>query len=458
MINQEKLKRLCSNENNYRDTLKWQMREMLARKVSSVIWGDGYIFQTEDKAIEEKFRKFEKMNKFLNILSFVERYLSMYGRCIITINKTKTGEVMLNIPNPFYFNQVGKVFVNPQIAVIWQKYKVDTKSYVVKTTYDCEKVVNEVYENNENVVRVFDKEADILKEFQLEKVWYHNLGFVPVVEFTNISFFQFEFNNLEYNMLADWVPATQFEDAAYITLQNYNKEAINCHSRILISNASQELIDKVSRLKNKYIEFDIDLDDFILETDMGGEFKPQPGTADLTKYTQALDHIMDFYVKFAGGSRFSEGGGAQKTVAETSTIRSQLVESINNKIILRKEQVSDLLKKVFCAYGLIKDYWDDKEYFDFTVNGNIVKDETQFIDNQIKLVETGAQTMVQLIQKVFNVSLNKAEELFNETKKFNEENNIVPSMSAIDFKEEEDYTGFNKTTGEHISADKQGVL
>lgn len=455
MINEYKLKSLCSCENNYRDQLKWQMRDMLARKVSSTIWGQGYVFQSDNDKIEKTFKRFEKMNRFLNLLSFAERYLSLYGRCVITINKTKTGDIMLNMPNPFYFTGLGKVFVQPQIAVVWQRYNIDTRTYVVKTTYDCEKVVNELYTSDNNeTVRVFDKEAQILKELQIEKVWYHNLGFVPVVEFTNISFYQFQYNNLEYSMLADWVPATQFEDAAYITLQNYNKEAINCHSRILISNASQELIDKVSRLKNRYSEYDIDIDDFLLETDMGGEFKPQPGNGDLTKYTQALDHIMDFYVKFAGSSRFSEGGGAQKTVAETSTVRSAMIETVNSKMILRKEQISDLIKKVLCAYGEIKDYWDSEEYFEFNINGNIVRDETTFIDNQLKLVECGAQSITQLIQKVFNVSQRQAEQMFEETKKFNDENDI---MTSFNIQEQEQESNFNQTTGEHNDPAKQGV-
>lgn len=453
MVNEKKLKSLCECEENRKDTFKWQMREALARKMSSTIWGQGYILESDNEELLSKFTHFEKINKFKAMLPFIEKYLSLYGRCVVTMNKTKSGEIMLNIPNPFYFTGVGKVFVQPQLAVVWQRFIVDNRTYIVKTTYDCHKAVNDLYTMEHNqTIRVFDKEAQILQELQLDKVWNHNLGFVPVVEFVNLPFFQFVFNNLEFSSLADWYPATMFEDLSYTVLENLKKELIYCHSRIIISNASQELMDTIARVKNKNSE--VDLDDFIIETDIGGEFKPQPGNGDFTKYTATLDHLMDFYFKFAGNSRFSEGGGAQKTVAETATVRSSMIESITSKIMLRQEQCIDLIRKVLCAYGVISDYWNNEEEFKFTILGNITRDESSFIDNQIKLVETGAQSVVGMIQKVFNVSKTQAEATFEEVKAFNEENGFNTSMSPMEH--EEGNEDFNSETGQHKAPDKNG--
>ena len=455
MVNEEKLKTLCSCENKAEDSFKWSIREMFARKMSSTIWGQGYIFQSNNKNIEKKFKKFEKMNRLLNLLSYAERYLSLYGRAIITINKTKTGDIMLNMPNPFFFNGVGKVFVQPQLAVVWQRYKIDTYLYVVKTTYDCEKVVNELYTQDAEGknTRVFDKEAEILKSLEIEPTWYHHLGFVPVVELTNISFYQFNFNNLEFASLADWYPSAFLEPILYTTFKNLQKELKFCHSRLLIENADQRTMET---LRQK-MAIDIEDNDFIVETEVGANYKPQPGNGDFTKYTQTLDHLMDFYFKFAGGSRFSEGGGAQKTVAETSTVRSAMIESVNNKLVLRNEQISDLLKKVLCALDCISDYWDSEEYFTFKVNGNILRDNTTFIDNIIKQIENGLMSVEEGIQEIRQISKEQASEIFENIKTFNEENNIMNSMMMSEETFNNEESNFNQTTGEHKDPAKQGI-
>lgn len=122
--------------------------------------------------------------------------------------------------------------------------------------------------------------------------------------------------------------------------------------------------------------------------------------------------------------------------------------------MLRQEQCIDLIRKVLCAYGVISDYWNNEEEFKFTILGNITRDESSFIDNQIKLVETGAQSVVGMIQKVFNVSKTQAEATFEEVKAFNEENGFNTSMSPMEH--EEGNEDFNSETGQHKAPDKNG--
>ena len=62
------------------------------------------------------------------------------------------------------------------------------------------------------------------------------------------------------------------------------------------------------------------------------------GTGDFTHYTKSLNDLIDVYFKFCGLSKFSEGGGAQKTQSETASIRSNLVETTQSKIVLREKQ------------------------------------------------------------------------------------------------------------------------
>lgn len=449
MIDNKELCRLAQTK----DSFRWSLRESIARKMSSTIWGQGYIFQSEEQDIEKKFKKFAKMNTFPNLCGYIERRVSQYGRCIITINKTIGGDIMLNVPSPFYFAGLGKAFVQPQLAVIYQRFTIDQRNFIVKTTYDTKKVLNELYTiSNGKEVRVFDAEAQVLKELQIERLWEHNLGFVPVVEITNLPFYQFQWNNDEFIKITDWFPAIIFEDLMISTIQNFKKEMWMCHSRIVVDSADQKVIQQITALAKK--DDNIDIGDWIFETGTGSEFKPVPGNGDFTKYTSALDQLMDFYFKFCGGSRFSEGGGAQKTVAETASTRSSMIESVTSKILLRQEQLTDLLRKVLCALS-DKDYWGEEEFFTFKINGNIMKDETTFIDNIQKKISMGLMSAVDAIQEIFNISKQEAEEKFEEVKAFNEEygldfESILGNMGGS--KEEKN---MNKL-GEHKDSVKKG--
>lgn len=86
---------------------------------------------------------------------------------------------------------MGKSFITPQLAVIYQRVTVSQDNFIIKSEYTPKFIKHEIYaERNQKYVRVFDKEAEILKEFRLEPYYRHDFGFVPIVEFTNIPYYQ----------------------------------------------------------------------------------------------------------------------------------------------------------------------------------------------------------------------------------------------------------------------------
>ena len=438
----------CIDRKSNLNMFRWFLREALARKASSNIWGQGFSFYSQNKQAEKVFKEFDYDNKLLNLFSFVEKYCSLYGRAIITINKTEGGKLMLQLNNPFYFTGVGKVFATPQLAVVYHRVQLDNQSYVVKSTYTTKDVKNEVYAPDNYKMLIFDKEAEVLKELKLKKYWKHNLGFVPVVEITNLPFYQQEFNNWNYVTVTDWYPAFGWERTLYIAKKNFEKELTLNHSRLVFENADQGLINTMRT--EEYEDTGLDIGDYFITTENGATTKVQPSNADFAKFTQAINSILDFYFKFAGISKFSEGGGAQKTVAETSTIRSQLIESINQKINLRTHQMSHLIMLVLKASGI-----KDPQDFIFKINGNILKDETTYIDNIIKKIQAGLISPIDAIQDLFNVNQTEAQAQWDRVKAFNEANDIMLGFEGLINEGEQDEKINN--LGEHPQdPDKQG--
>lgn len=436
------------------ETFAWRLREQLAKRWSSLIWGGGFTFESENETIEKQFSKFAKMNQLESQLSFVERYLSMYGRAIVILNKTKTGDVVMNIANPNYFNGVGRVVITPQVAVIWQNYQLGNQNFIVKTKMTINETINEVYGGENDKVQIMEQEGEILEELQLEKKVVHNLGFIPIVEMVNIPFHPFWSNQWDFVKLTDWYCGYSYEFSLYKLLENLVIETKYNHSRAYIENASQQLIEQIKRAQLND-EDGIDLADTFIETESGAKVNIQTGQGDFTKYTNAYNDLMDLYWKSSGMSRFSEGGGAQKTVAETASVRSQMIESVNQRISFRTSQVNELISKVLAMYGLI-DYWDTKNDFSFSINGNVLQDETTFIDNQIKLFQQNCSSPIQLIQKLYKCNQKEAQEMFDKVKDFNESNNVNLGLGDFMMENESD-SNFNKNTGEHKQADKEGT-
>lgn len=404
--------------------IAYSMRDFLAKKNANAVLGSGFTFECDDEKLTNTFHQFVKKNRFEPLSKYIERELSLHGRVIVVINKNKDGEIKLNVANPFFYSAIGKVFVTEDLAVIWQRVVLDTGTFYIKSIYDKEKVVNEIYDER-NQILVFDQVRD-LKGLGVMPIWHHNLGFVPVVELTNYPIFEFQnimFSPEMFYQVADWYPASFFEQSFYELWKNLNKEAAYCHSRIAIESANQMLIDKINNSTKFSGQTDTDIiGDYIIETEVGGKATAIAGVGDFTKYTAAMNDVMDFYFKFACSSRFSEGGGAQKTSAEANSSNNSQQETLEAKIKHREFEYNLLFAKVFAALGLIE-YEPEGEYdFVLRIRGNVQREESVYLDYILKQVQGKTMTLPEAIAALRGVSIQKADKIFENIKKFNEEN------------------------------------
>lgn len=454
MVSNETLKEMINPTLGTKDLIQMRLnlRDTIARRWAQNIWGSGYVFQHADKQINEVFNEFAIKNKLLTQMTYIERMLSSYGRVLVTLNETETGDIMLNVAPPYYLANVARTFCTPTLAVVYQTFNHDQNAYVIKSTYTLQRVTHEIFTNNEetNEIELLGDSGKILKELKIKSSYPNKLGFIPVVEFTNIAFTPISWDIWVFVQLADWYNAYRFEENIYDILYNFKKELYLNHTRIAGTSGSQSFYQKFNEALSQGNNFA----DFFISTDNGDSVKIMNGTGDFTHYTKSLNDLIDVYFKFCGLSKFSEGGGAQKTQSETASIRSNLVETTQSKIVLREKQWGELIYKVL-KWKLGKDVFD----FEFSIPGNILKDETQEIDNKIKLIQEGAMSTIDLIQYVFKISKQEAQEKFKEIQEFNKENQddftILGGGDEMDEQQAQE-GNFNHTTGEHKNAKFRG--
>ena len=452
LLNQVDLQNECDGKTDKAPTKKAiminRMRNYLAKRNSTVIWGNGFTFNSNNEELEKWFNKFSRDRKLIELFFWAEELLSKYGRSVITINKTKDDQLKLIVTDNMYLNAIGKSFYTEEVAVIWQRVYFDNAHFFVKSVFTTKDVKNTVYDQDEKLI-VFDKSVKILEANQMVPHWNHNLGFVPVVEIGNYPNLSPYSQYIDWNEVTDWWNAVLFENLYYQAYLDFKKELVLCHTRIGLENPPQQIYQSLEQTLIKDMELDADereytLSNIVFDTGVGGKATIIPGTGDFTRYVSAMNEIMDFYCKFANSARFSEGNKAQKSTQEVKTTRSAQVEAINTKVLFREKKYSELIAKILACYDKANYFeeWD----FVFKINVNIQKEETLFLDNIIKQVNMGTMSMVEAISKLRNISLSEAEKIFESIKTFNEENDILTNTSAMNM--EDDSGPYDNAGGE----------
>lgn len=407
-----------NNPNFSKYLLQSNLRQKVAREMSYVVWGNGINFMSLDKELVKTYQEFKVDNNLFEMLAWNEFLLSLSGRTIVCLNKTKTDNYMLTIPNIYFAKGVSKSFVKPQAAVIYQRFTYDDRLYIVRSEYTTTYCKNDLYTMNDDKVITLGMTSDIYEKLQVVPYWEHNLGFVPVVEFTNLPAPFAFWQNTDYVELSDWIYGVQYEDAIYETLINLRRELELCHSRAFVGDADQNTINTL----NKKIQSNSETIDYLGTYVMNAGFNNQvtvvPGVGDFTKYTKTLNDLLDIYFKSCGSARFSEGGGAQKTYADTSSQYKNRNEFTTYKTNLRLEKLNELLFKFFRCCG-----FDETKSSNFILkmNNNIDKNDTNYIENKMVLIQNSIISPIDWIQDYYECSEQQAKEIFEKNKKINQE-------------------------------------
>lgn len=415
------------------------MRNYLARRNATIIWGNGCLLETNDEKLQKFWNKYYRKNRLNELFFWNEEVVSKNGRSMLHLMKTKNGEWKIMVADPWFMSFTAKSFYTEELAVIWSRPYQDMSTMYMKTIY-TKTYMETQYVNEKGELISWDQTVKLDKESMIEPGRiYHNLGFVPVVEIQN-----YPNKNLYYTFprtleLTDWYNAISFESLAYQAYKDFKKELKLNHSRVFIEGISQNAAQKIAR--DAYDLDDLNrkenvLGDYVININNGSKVTVTPGVGDFSIYSNALNSILDFYCKFANSSRFSEGDSVQKSSQEMKTTRSAQVESIIAKISLREERYSELLAKLFAANKLME--YDQEELpFVLKINGNLQKEETVFLDNVTKQVNLGTMSLKEAISKLRNIPLSQAQKIFEEIQEFNEENELVTSLQGVELDEEQ---------------------
>ena len=452
------------------------LQNLVARHATRLLWGQGFkLSSTTNNKIDKFLKKFIKSTRFQFLMETNEKLLSgygfsqglPYGRTVITIDKSESGEIKLSIADPRFVNKVGMVFIQEELAVIWKKINLDDKMYWLRQVYDTEKVVSSLFDNPNNgdtppnndstdysqELNIWGYNRKVSPENRIREVWYHNMGICPIVQFFNLP--DMSFINYYIGDNADnRVQGNALQKTLNNIIKQYNKALIINKAR-LIGHFPPEVINNITKNWAKDTNFAFN-DMFFNTTALNGmgeaDIQILQPKLQLTEYLEQIRKTTELYFNYSGYSFDANTDKSDLTATGSIMGRELDIITTNAKRNWRQSEVERLITKVLIAAGLIsKDDTEDK--FSFEININLLINTLTQAQTSQMLLEKGITSRVREIAKIHNISLEDAQVMKKEIDKEQEEDakkqaKAIASAAPVETK------NIVQTSGENIAPNR----
>lgn len=428
-ITKRRVRQAVKQPNVYepKQELSINLHQDISDHALELLWGQGYIAKYENNENGDKrLRNLLKYNRTEELFPHLEKLLSLYGNIYITIDMID-GKPTLTIADPSLNSRnisevpstdggiygMGRAYVTDTVAVLWKRITSGTINFPVKEVWTKNKVERYFFgENNKQVTMAFVNER-LPEEMQVEQVWEHNLGFIPVQWHKNIP----TFGGLSY---PDGYKGAALQSIIDKTLCELWHETETNRTRI-IGNLDESTYNQLK--KNGQLD-EINKNDFLVNV----TFKNSTGSAEnslipimgdpkFEKYWLSINAAKDEFYKLAGYSPLGDGN-TEKTATENLLMKTGDYQTTKKKRNQRLIEINELLWKVIkvdIKYGFGNVYGNEDDIdtnITFEIMENKVMDSLQEVNNLKTLVENDFMSKVEAISQIRGVSIQEAQEIY----------------------------------------------
>lgn len=412
------------NKVNYQTlgNMNIDFKEVLARKAARILWGEGFnLYSESNKELNTFLNIFKEESKAYNIFYAMEKILSKYGRAILTIDKTKGNKFFLTIINPNMTSKIGRVFVSEVSAVLWKKIWHNDKMYWIKEEWDTMKVSRQVFTEDQNTeMTVMGFNASVPKDLQVEEVWHHNIGVLPVIEFANLPDYNFDLFYQGWN--PDDKAASELIHSINHTINQFNKELVLNRTRIFGSLSPEKLMILKT---NANQDTGWILNDLVVQTELRGKdgsnlpISILQGDPKLNVYITAIQEMTEMYFNLSG----YEWAGGETATADTATgamlSKGRDIETNKEKRAQRTRDIIRLIDRLAVAggfYSNVNELQQDRPYV-FEIRENIVIDTLKQVEITEKQLNNGLVSRESAIANLNGISKLEAQQAKEEIDK-----------------------------------------
>jgi len=412
---------------------KFNLKEFIANKATLLLWGNGDLFSSKDQKLKDEFETFRKNVYWEQLRAEVERLCSSIGKVYVTIDLDDGNNIRLSIAEPSFYSQMGRIYQTAVSAVVYKRITHDNFNFIIREVWDTEKVIRQYFggkDNNGNKLAslsIMEINTKLPEELQVKEVWYHDAGFLPVVEFINkpIQPVYGAYNNYYYPDDYLCYGLQQELDDLFCVLK---KETQFNRTRIIGDLQPADMLniknDPTNELRNTINDFWLSTSSLRQAGNSGirSALEVLQGDPKFASYADQIQFIIDKYTEGCGYSPLMTSI-AQKTEAETLFTKSLDNETTTYKREIRAQQWYRVFDRMLSLKGLM-DYNKPREY-EYSINSNLSIDKLKEAETIAFKVEHNLMSTAEGIAELRNIDIEEAKEISQEIFKENTERSSV---------------------------------
>ncbi len=389
----------------------------LANHAAKLLFGNGWALTADSPEVEKLLNGiFEKnnINEFLYSLGY---WLSREGRVIATVSKNKAGKYHLEIARPKITQQVAKIHITPKLAVIYKTVIIGSNNYLVREDWDSEKVVRTFFNGSSTEQRISLQtiNAKITPAERIPQVWYHRLGFVPIIEFLNKpinsqTIGEGALDSSAYKKLADDFAVANIPNLINHIYRQIERETVLNHTRVVGTFNSQE----AAKMAEKSSSHQYLSDNLLINVkSMGGQGQIPPFqlVAPTNGYiTELIDTVKKLKAQYYDGAGYStQDDTVIDTATQTLYAKTKDVETTKLKRDNITEKVNQMIEIILKLEGSeIPETVEDRT-FSFEINENLNVSEVETTTLVVQQLQSGLITKAEAIAKLRGIKEKDAE-------------------------------------------------
>lgn len=374
------------------------LKQMVAKRAQSLLWGNGYELVEENEVIQEVLDD----QNFISLMSDVERNLSMNGESIVIIDFDGNNDMRFTLSDNFtvqtltngkiiWARTIRKVSYGPylyQITEIWSLQQ--GRSVIISE-------INELAKD----VTLLDYNSMVTPELQIDENYTFNE--IPIVLFQNL-------NSVGNKSEPDGQNASGLQELIDKTLKQYYLETDINRTRWLIDKGNEKLIKEI---QNKGIAGFVD-NDVLFKTDNNASeertknpaFSFERGNPNFTTYQDSINYLVETYFDVAGYSYRKDSEAMSNSVVGTLFTNKKDLETTRNKKKIREEQCNYFLHLIAKLL--------DQDDVTMKIKANIMYEEQTKINFLTAAKNLGVLTDKVAIKVLFNYTDEEAEDYLKE--------------------------------------------
>ncbi len=384
---------------NFVDVKKWE-----SKYAADLLCGQGVTIESENEGIETFLKDTLKRNNFDDLMLQMTDDCNYYGRIIVVVEK-RGEHFYFNYVTPELFQNVSKFEIDEFRAEILNRKVIGLQTFFCREIYTTTQVIRNitVFNKDSNEAMPYDvgKHGELPEEFKLPSVTNHNLGFVPLIEFTNQpSRGKVIAKGGVLEGLADDYAVASMAPLINNLIRQLYKEAILGKTK-LAGNFDESTIRSRGGIESM-IEADA-----IIETRGGPgsqSIATTGGTFDGMKWADTIKDLVNQYFKGCGYSS-PYPKESQQTEAESLYSKDDNQRTTAVKRRRWTEGLNDLFSKMLVYKGLMASLDAERE-FKIEIKENVVYNRLQLVQflQQAMTTDKPLMTWEDAISLFYNIT------------------------------------------------------